>query len=275
MSSYQDSLVGFYDILGFSEYVRGHTTPEDVRRIFRRVRDASSIDPDLAEMIGSRSVHFSDTIIRTTPFLSPSGEPNRHGILIHEILDALHFQIDMISQGLVFVRGAITCGQAIHTDTEVFGPAVIRAYELERDVVIFPRIIVDPVVVAELVSSPNLRGFQHTVNQERYHFTRLMRLSEDGVWFIDYLRAVENELDDPTLEYVPFLRHHRDMILRGLAGSSSLTRVTHKYLWLAHYHNGVVSELRDDDSEDAVLEKPALFITSDNAPLYQPLPNKA
>ena len=43
----------------------------------------------------------------------------------------------------VLLRGSIVCGKVIHTEKKLFGPAFIKAYEMERTRAIFPRIIID------------------------------------------------------------------------------------------------------------------------------------
>jgi hypothetical protein len=44
----------------------------------------------------------------------------------------------------LLIRGAITIGDIVHDDSIVFGPALNRAYELESQQAIYPRIILDP-----------------------------------------------------------------------------------------------------------------------------------
>jgi hypothetical protein len=43
------------------------------------------------------------------------------------------------------IRGAVTSGKLFHEGSIIiFGPALVRAYELERHMAVYPRIIIDP-----------------------------------------------------------------------------------------------------------------------------------
>jgi hypothetical protein len=213
MPAYSEHLVAFYDILGFSEFVQSHPGANEVDRLFARITDVASIPELSTTLVGQRYTHFSDTIIRTTPFRSPKGTDNRFGILFHELNSTVHFQMELIWSEMVWIRGAITFGEAFHDDRAIYGPAVIRAYELEKDVAVFPRVIVDPLLLAFFETSSRLHGDQHDPNTERDYVLDHIKCGDDGVWFVDYLRAARVEADYSE-QYPEFLARHKRMILR-------------------------------------------------------------
>jgi hypothetical protein len=121
--------------------------------------------------------------------------------------------------------------------------SLLRAYELESRVAVAPRVIIDPEVFLLLEKYPSLCG--HDVEEEMQYLRRLLRKDQDGVGFIDYLRAFESETDDqPT--YLKFLKAYRQLIIDRLQQFKQLDSVLTKYGWLANYHNQCVNGLNED-----------------------------
>jgi hypothetical protein len=63
------------------------------------------------------------------------------------------------------IRGAITVGSIVHNKHVVFGPALNRAYELEKRDAIFPRIILDPECLSDLST-----GWPHLASENGFTF---------------------------------------------------------------------------------------------------------
>ena len=171
----------------------------------------------------------------------------------------------------VFIRGALTFGEAVHTANEVYGPAIIRAYELERDVAVFPRVIIDPIIFVNFETQSTLRARHHNRKSDREYLMNLITCGEDGVWFVDYLRAAQTESDDPDM-YPNFIAKHKRMILRALGSQTVLTKVMHKYMWLASYHNKTVKSIGEEVWARYEIDQDNLLILQTDAPLlYLPL----
>ena len=267
MPEYADCLVAFYDILGFSDFVRSHPDADDVHKLFAYITDVASVSEESTEVFGQRFIHFSDTVIHTTPFTRSDGKDNRFGMLFYELQHAVHFQMELIWKELVWLRGSITYGQAFHGPSEVYGPAIIRAYELERDVAIFPRVVIDPQLLTLFEQSSNLHSGDHDLITEREYCFNFLRCGDDGIWFIDYLRAAKQEVEKPE-DYPIYLTRHKSMILRRLSKQTSLQRLTQKYTWLTHYHNRTVRCISDEDCVALGITKDDLLISSTEAALY-------
>lgn len=71
------------------------------------------------------------------------------------------------------VRGGITIGDFYIDDTIVWGPALLRAYELEDKLAIYPRIILDETVTSVLSISTIKNDF--------------VRVDKDGFRFLNYM----------------------------------------------------------------------------------------
>ncbi|WP_434730714.1 hypothetical protein [Rhizobium binae] len=70
----------------------------------------------------------------------------------------------------------------------------------------------------------------------------LLRTGEDGTRFIDYLGASENEFE-AFEDYLSFIGRHAALIRQNLVASHR-PAIRRKYLWLARYHNDIVSQIR-------------------------------
>jgi hypothetical protein len=88
----------------------------------------------------------------------------------------------------------------------------------------------------------------------------VLREDSDGLWFIDYLKAFQTEVDEPPM-YLELLEQHRRLIERKLQAATTLDRASRGLTWLRSYHNRVIDELieekRLDDAERSRLRIPA------------------
>jgi hypothetical protein len=268
MAQYTKSLVSYFDILGFRKIVAEAPSPEYVASKLQALARFSSPDNTIAETFGNTFTNFSDLVLRTVPVDPNSQLRGGEGLLYWELLDLVHVQAELIADG-VLLRGSITFGDIFIDEKTVFGPALIRAYELEDQVAIAPRVIVDPKVFAFLEKYPALRG--HDVEDEMQYLCRVLRKDNDGVWFIDYLRAFATEANDQAA-YLRFLKAHRQLILDRLPEFEQLTSVLAKYGWLVNYHNVWVSGLNDDALEKLGATKETLFVPDDVTALLPSIP---
>jgi len=129
--SYQDSIVAFVDVLGFSRIVYG-SDKSHIEAYFTYVVD------DLKGQVGSTGFQYlliSDAIVVS----APNTLTNLTGLV--KLLSKI--QAKLLSRGIL-TRGGIASGD-LHVDRDssvVVGPGLIRAYELER-AANYPRIIID------------------------------------------------------------------------------------------------------------------------------------
>ena len=85
----------------------------------------------------------------------------------------------------------------------------------------------------------------HSIDDEKSIVREILRKGSDGIWFVDYLRAFESELDTPET-YYEMLVKHRDSIKEYGANPKLAPSVLGKYAWLASYHNRCVEELTEE-----------------------------
>lgn len=245
--NYEECIVTYLDVLGFRTLI-AEKSAEEVQSILNRFRrsaqpykfDDEAFDMELARMNANVEI-VSDAIVRARPIKNDF----RYGVLAHELMDLQYTQIDCISNGIV-IRGALTIDY-LHLGDGLrgpyFGPGLIRAYEMERHDVIFPRIMVEERVVRRFKRKhdPSLRSEDNSYDFELQFLHHILKEDDAGLWFIDYLNAGPGEFDSGYGGLLEFFQRHHNLIVNGL-DSAKRTDITKKYKWLQRYHNLRISE---------------------------------
>ena len=213
---YRRSLFTFLDILGFRELIRTKT-PDEIGKLLTQLREHTKPDDKTASMLEMQFQTFSDCTVRAVPLDSPSNKKHPSGILFSELLNLVHAQYRLLYDGY-FMRGGVTINDIYFEGSMVFGPAMNKAYGLESEFAVYPRIVIDPVVFEAHEKEPLLRNDIHDVAAEHEYFQTLVRKDSDGIYFIDYLRGMVSEFDEEGMEF-DFFAMHKDRILecRGQA----------------------------------------------------------
>ncbi len=107
---------------------------------------------------------------------------SRFGLI--EVLRTLEVLTGGLLQHGYFIRGALVKGQLYHDDKMIFGEALVRAYQLESEVVRYPRVMVTRDVWLD---------YQHYVEDEGDNgsLANWLKQATDGPWFVHTLRAME------------------------------------------------------------------------------------
>lgn len=171
---------------------------------------------------------FSDTFVAASPV---GHEPRADEVAVAELVEqAAWLQLDLLDRGF-FVRGAVTLGPFYIQGGLVFGPALIEAYELERDAAVHPRIVLGPraeEAQRQAASAPeSAAGLQ----------SQPLLCDDDGRVFVDYLRVLLEDPQDPT----PALKGYRDAVATRLQEHRRERHIWEKYRWVAEYHNQILA----------------------------------
>lgn len=234
---YQRAIVTFLDILGFGGIVDS-ANAETVKSILTSLRLATEPTEHYEKRDEIAFLTFSDCTIRAAYVDTKSNKKYSDGVLFYELLNLVHAQARLIQDGY-FLRGAVTIG-GIHIDGPlVFGPAMVKAYNLESEFAVHPRIVLDPELLHAFESDPLLRSKEHTIDDEREYIRKLTRTDSDGLVFIDYLRGILTEFDDEG-DDLDFFEAHKALILEHADNHKGLNRIAAKLLWAATYHNAIV-----------------------------------
>lgn len=148
MQIYKDRVLAFIDILGFKDMISQSVDNEleqqrilqamDIIHSYKELND-KWVGKEIFIGDGCQVTTFSDSAVISYPL-------SYDGALFLLIIDIIHIQIELLRIGIL-VRGAITIGMAYHDIYNVFGPAMVKAYQLESSAAIYPRIIIHPEIV--------------------------------------------------------------------------------------------------------------------------------
>src|SRR5207248_465973 len=119
----------------------------------------------------------------------------------------------------------------------IFGPALVRSYELECKKAIYPRIIIDFDVIGK--ASQN----------EDALWPNYFHRDADGEYFIDYLfaAATDDLLGQPgkPLSVSKVLQFHKDNTEKKIISMVEHDdKILKKLRWLVSYHNDAVQRLK-------------------------------
>jgi hypothetical protein len=191
--------------------------------------------------------HFSDTTVLFVPLANGLGEMSAFG-LYAMLLGSAGTLLLMLGRG-VALRGAVEVAMAIDFfPNEVYGPALLRAHQLEQDVAQYPRIVVGDGAMQFLVSCRANPGTTNAIKLNRAiaeQAEQLIAWDQDGVPFVDYLgagfRRESSEVDwGDTFRRAPdfIMIEHRRFVE---AGDHKLAL---RYAWLRQYFESRADQWR-------------------------------
>jgi hypothetical protein len=251
-AGYREALLAYIDILGFRKLIEtSATNPSVASTILKILRDLKTQTSGGGRIIREqgkerpvsifRAFNFSDLTVRAT-FIDT--RTDYVDVLKWEFLYLSAIQVTLTCQLDIVLRGAISIGQiSMEPDKAIddeilFGPALVRSYLLEKDVAIWPRIIIDSAVIH------NAKQNHRSLWQEYIH------KDEDGQLFVDYLFGAATDgllvTEGKSLTLEETLKAHKDSIERKVSNLiDEDARIFEKLRWLVSYHNGVVRRLQE------------------------------
>jgi hypothetical protein len=226
------SIVGFLDIMGFSQAILNCRAQSDAQTLIDRIVSALNDARDYVRrslagdfVSGPRGwgvKFFSDNLVVGCPVDDPQVAVRAAQFII---ACAQRYQLRMAVNGF-FIRGALTEGELCLTDDIIFGSALLECYHLESSTSIVPRVILaEP--LKKLVGTA-----LETAEASSHGFGTSVCRDIDGWWFVNYLEAAkENGEVNWTL-----IAAHKRAVVESLAGVRRHD-VLPKYGWACRYHN--------------------------------------
>lgn len=223
-NAYDDRYVAFVDILGFANIVG--RSENDAKLVANLTKALEGISRGAAQArsaeLGMEATAFSDTVVLSVP-TSAEG-------LLHMLKTIASLSTDLLSLNMLF-RGALVKGKLLHTPDAIFGPALIKAYNLETAVSFHPRIMVSPEVYHDAASETfaGMKLIPHYIVADRHDVPYLNPFATwhgiKGKWPADALRMLV------TLQTI---------IAAGLIENASYPPISEKYKWIARRLNAFV-----------------------------------
>ena len=186
---YEDRLIIYIDVLGFSDFVN-YTTVSMVNTEIKIQRIESFLN-----MIGSffrdkhNSIKLSETkkVTSFSDLIIVSINLNEIENIDLEIMDVFYLLLNATNKGFL-LRGSIVYGKLIHTDNVIFGSGLIDAYNREKTIAKYPRVIIDNAIVRDL-SELGKDNPQSPIND-------VITCDDDGQYYIDMFKGIRTNTDN-------------------------------------------------------------------------------
>jgi len=246
---YEVRLVAFVDILGWTDAIKAALgDPLRTQKLglaLNTIRNQTQQSEWMVKNGGNdgwpgdlQVTHFSDCLTISTR-ADNTGKSH--------LVSTLGFlSMALLHQGFL-LRGGITIGELYHRESMVFGPALLKAYELESRCSVYPRVILDPVL-----SEKWGQGDAYREKDGRLiGHARTWRLSNDGFRFFDFLQPLGGAPD--FLGSPHLIRNSlvslRPLLVENLKIYVDKADIWAKYVWVANYFNDVCAEYLDHGVE--------------------------
>lgn len=235
---YEERVVAFLDILGWADLVRRSASAATLRNLIWPVREMESraemwkqlkTDPRSARDCPDVS-HFSDCIVISMRLTD-------RAMLACDMVarEVRRISIRLLQEVGTPVRGAIVCGDFFHAGSVAFGPALVEAARLEKEVAFYPRTI----IADDYAKNVILPIWNPALPDEPYHQARV---DHDGFTYLDILKPLDPSSDPDQPEFREFLTTVREKIRQGYQDAKEDLRKRPKWGWLVGYLNEVLAE---------------------------------
>lgn len=225
---YPERIVTFIDILGFTGLVRSAADPDRAGEIIRTIEDATSAEMQWGPMVGHEVEAFTCHVFSDSAcFAAPA---NRGGFHL-TVMRVMSTQARLARKGLL-VRGGIALGRHYESARMLFSEGLVRAYEVEKDRALYPRVVLDREVLDRF-----LRDDAEDADEKRVQRLLLLQDSDKEV-FVHYLSLIgDPAFEDSRRDY---LAAHAEIVRAGYAALRDQPRVLQKLGWLHRYHDFTV-----------------------------------
>ena len=255
---YQDRVLAYIDILGFSAKIKNtmkndkkdETKTENIYNLFRDAQYL--IDKRYSYSANGESTkvanHYSDSIVISYSFTEKAG-------IFHLLADILFLCVAALQKGFLF-RGAIVCNKLCHEKNIIFGPALVNAVEMEKSLAIYPRIILDEEIID--IAKKYLAEWPSKDEQIKV-INKLISKDFDGLYYINYFDAINYVVGENAgvLLYFKALRNIVENLEKCQKDNMSLKS---KYLWIKEKYNRTLKELQKKYCKDNVkIDSPDLY----------------
>lgn len=247
----QNSIIVYFDILGYKEHLYKYGNDfylgiinQVVEKVLGDINflkyewnlSESYIDENNDLNIKFKEINyriFSDNFVLA---VSLSDEEEKNYKILRTIVSYVYkIQQELIIYYSIFIRGAIVCGKIFFSDNYIFGDGLVKAYSLENEMAVVPRIILDK----EVLNIFNIRV--DNIIREFYKVTDEEVIEDiDGNYFINYLaidyRYLEKLGEDEITKMAVI--NHKQIIERNLQTRKNM-KIIQKYYWCKEFHNRI------------------------------------
>jgi hypothetical protein len=243
--NHEECIVTYIDILGFKNFVESSASDVTVRvgilQALTKFKQEIDNNYSIITVEGEEDTqpskkfdvrNFSDSVLR---FRRLDGEVNIGQAVSHEVVDICLAQASLLEHG-VLLRGGMAIGELSFNCKHVYGPALLKAVDLEKRIAIYPRIVADDQIHQHFSAAAN-RG-------EPFIDTDF-----DGTPFLNYLVSdIFCPFDDLNNSQI---HHVSEAIKTRIAAlDEALSHERQKLLWLAHRYDKMLGNLMSKHSHE-------------------------
>jgi len=251
---YQERIVAFVDILGFSSLVgRSEVDSSIIEKIDNTLKflkklenpigwnlDTIAIEED-AQKKGVETFEIEDKTSITCFSDSILVSVDISSIGLNEAASTLIANLAYIGSYLltegILIRGGITTGNLIHLeDGVVFGQGLIDAYRLENSLAIFPRIVLSKKILTQM-------NYPLTAKRDRFPYHQYLRRFDDGcvgfhqLQFFEVVRSWTEMTEDRLAKNLAL---SKKVIIDGLDENLENIEIYKKFDWLRTQYNSLI-----------------------------------
>ena len=227
----EDAVVAFIDILGSSEEMK--RDPQNALNTVHNAYDDALEIYNTIFKLHRDNVQvriFSDNIVLSCPCKKIGLEKAFHLILVLSALiqeKLLHYS--MLS------RGGIARGDFFNDKVMIWGNALVKAYNLESTVAIYPRIIIHP----DLIS--NVNYFEKMSKGDSHDIINWIAQDQDGLCFVDYINS--KLMRDPFYMLIVFIEDNEKRQVNNMYN----LKVAQIIIWHGNYLKNKINELSNSE----------------------------
>lgn len=212
----KECVVGFIDILGSSKAIETdaegslnviHKAYEDALSMFQKLFGDFYLQPSVKI--------FSDNIVVSVEY--KDNKFKRSAFFAVAMMSAI-VQVEFLKRSWL-TRGGISSGSFFLDNVMVWGSALVKSYQLESMVAIYPRVVIDPKLIGEL---------KLALPQTDTHCKTWIRQDKDGLFFIEFINDC---LRNAELFALGLFQLIEDQI----AENHNNPKVCQKWIWLSSY----------------------------------------
>lgn len=231
---YENRLVAFIDILGFSNLIlRSEKEPARIPWLIN-ILNAIKYNEGIKERFGKKLDVRMEFTAFSDCFVLSSRIPE-------DPVNASLYQIALICTLLLksglFARGAVVEGNIYHRENVVLGPGLLDAYGKEQKEAIYPRIIVSKNLVKKYYHEIKVPELDKIINKWS---ATLLRKDEDNIYFLDTIFSVPHSLKNADeKEHVELTKKH---IEKQIKENKNKIDILNKYIWFKRYFNNIIGD---------------------------------
>lgn len=234
-----EHVVAFVDLLGCSNSIRNNSIEmlNQIRDLYIAAYDMCHQGP-MAENCSKLKIRiFSDNILFAYETGRQSGSTEDAFGSVCILTQYLGIFQTLALQRKLLLRGGLTIGDLYVDDVLVWGKGLLRAYELESNVAIYPRIIVDSCVIEE-INKAKLSG------GNKFDICKIGQ-DMDLAMYIDYLKCYKTK----DMDLDGLIANAYNSIINVESGEVP-NRIWQKIAWQINYMNKYLSfDLRKTEGE--------------------------